>query len=69
MSQWLPIADIAAKVQAGELKAVSLVEQALKTIEAKKEFDAVIVTVKDRALERAQARDQADTRRRPFQIA
>ena len=57
MSQWLPIADIAAKVQAGELKAVSLVEQALKTIEAKNEFDAVIVTVKDRALERAKAID------------
>jgi aspartyl-tRNA(Asn)/glutamyl-tRNA(Gln) amidotransferase subunit A len=53
MSQWLPIADIAAKVRAGELSAVALVEQALTTIEAKSEFDAIISTINDRALQRA----------------
>jgi aspartyl-tRNA(Asn)/glutamyl-tRNA(Gln) amidotransferase subunit A len=57
-SQWPAIADIAAKVQAGELKAVDLVEQALKTIEEKAEFNAVIATVADRARERAQEIDK-----------
>ena len=40
VSQWLPIKELAAKVQAGELKAVDLVEQALKTIENKKAIKA-----------------------------
>ncbi|HEX7633492.1 MAG TPA: Asp-tRNA(Asn)/Glu-tRNA(Gln) amidotransferase subunit GatA [Candidatus Saccharimonadales bacterium] len=56
-SQWLPIADIAAKVQSGELKAVDLVEQALKTISDKKEYDAIIATLDERARERAKAVD------------
>jgi aspartyl-tRNA(Asn)/glutamyl-tRNA(Gln) amidotransferase subunit A len=55
MSMWLPIADIAAKVQAGELKAVDLVEQALKTIADKAEYQAVIVTLEEAA--RARAKD------------
>ncbi len=59
MSQWLPIADIAAKVQAGELKAVDLVEQALKTIDDKKEYDAIIATTATRARTRAAAIDKA----------
>lgn len=59
MSQWQSIADIAAKVQRGELKAVGLVEQALKTIEEKKEYDAIISTVAERARERAEAIDAA----------
>ncbi|HET8670014.1 MAG TPA: amidase family protein, partial [Candidatus Saccharimonadales bacterium] len=50
---WLPVADIAAKVQAGELSAVDLVEQALKTIEEKKEYNAIIATTAERARERA----------------
>jgi aspartyl-tRNA(Asn)/glutamyl-tRNA(Gln) amidotransferase subunit A len=58
MSQWLPIADIAAKVQAGELKAVDLVELSLKTIAEKKEFDAIIATTEKRARERAKAVDE-----------
>ncbi len=53
MSQWLPIAEIAGQVQAGKLKAVGLVEQALKTIGDKKEYDAIIATTKERALGRA----------------
>jgi len=58
MSQWLPIADIAAKVQSGDLKASDLVEQSLKTIEAKKDFDSIIVTTADRARERAKLIDK-----------
>lgn len=56
-SQWLPIADMAAKVQSGQLKARALVEQALKTIAEKKEYDAVISVLEKRALERADAID------------
>lgn len=59
MSQWLPIADIAAKVKTGELKARDLVEQALATIADKKEYDAIIATLDERARERAVAIDQA----------
>lgn len=59
MSQWLPIKELAAKVQAGELKAADLVERALKIIEDKKEFDAIIITIADRARERAAAIDAA----------
>lgn len=55
MSAWLPITEIAAKVQAGELKAVELVEQALQTIEDKKEYDAIIAATAERA--RARAKD------------
>ncbi len=55
MSQWPPIAAIAAKVQSGKLKAVDLVDQALKTITAKKEFEAIIATTDQRA--RARAKD------------
>lgn len=54
---WLPIADIADKVQAGELTAASLVEQSLKRIEAHKEFQAIIATTEVRARQRAQEID------------
>ena len=63
-SQWLPIAEIAAKVQTGELKAVDLVETALKTIEEKSEFKAIIVTTAERARARAIAVDAGDNRGR-----
>lgn len=56
-TEWLPIADIAAKVNSGELKAVDLVEQSLRTIAEKAEFEAIIATLDDRARERAQAVD------------
>jgi len=59
MSQWLPIAEIAAKVQAGNLSAVELVEQALTTIDDKKEFAAIIATTAERARERAASIDAA----------
>ncbi len=57
MSQWLPIADIAAKIQAGELKASELVERSLKTIEQMIEFRAIISTTEQRARERAKQID------------
>ncbi len=57
MSQWLPIKEIAAKVRSGELKAADLVEQSLKTIEEKKEFDAIIALTAERARERAASID------------
>lgn len=57
MSQWLPIADLARDVQSGKTTAVSLVDQALKTIEENKEYQAVIATIRDRARERASAID------------
>ncbi len=57
MSQWPAIADIAKKVQAGDLKAIDLVKQALQTIEAKQEFNAVLATIEERALERAKQID------------
>jgi aspartyl-tRNA(Asn)/glutamyl-tRNA(Gln) amidotransferase subunit A len=59
MGAWLPIADIAAKVQAGELSAVDMVEKALKAIEEKKEYNAIIATTAERARERAASIDAA----------
>jgi len=57
MGMWGPIADIAAKVSAGELKAAGLVETSLQAIADAEEFKAIIVTIADRARERAQAID------------
>lgn len=57
-SQWLPIQDIAAQVQAGQLSATELVTRALTTIEEKSEFNAIIAIIKDRALERAASIDR-----------
>lgn len=58
MSQWLPIKELAAKVRAGELKAADLVERALKTIEDKKDYNAVLWTSAESARERAKQIDQ-----------
>ena len=58
MSQWPPIKDIAAKVQAGELKAVDLVEQSLQAIADKSEYDAIITTTEARARTRAKNIDE-----------
>jgi aspartyl-tRNA(Asn)/glutamyl-tRNA(Gln) amidotransferase subunit A len=57
-SSWGSIADIATQVQAGERKAVDLVEQALKLIEEKQEYNAVISVTADRARERAAEIDE-----------
>lgn len=50
---WLPIAELAAKVQQGELTAIELVEKSLAAIEDHKEYAAIIATTADRARERA----------------
>ncbi|HJQ08484.1 MAG TPA: Asp-tRNA(Asn)/Glu-tRNA(Gln) amidotransferase subunit GatA [Candidatus Saccharimonadales bacterium] len=59
MSQWLPIKELAVKVRSGELKASDLVEQALKTIEEKKDYQAVLWTTAERARARAASIDAA----------
>lgn len=56
---WLPIAELAAGVQAGKLRAADLVEQSLKTIAGHKEYDAIIAITEKRARERA---DEIDAR-------
>lgn len=59
MAAWLPIADLAAKVRAGELTASQLVTQALKTIAEKAEYQAIIATLDEPARKRAKLIDQA----------
>lgn len=58
MPAWAPVAELAASVRAGKLKAVDLVEQALKTIEECKDFQAIIATIADRARARAKEIDK-----------
>lgn len=55
---WLSIAEIAVKVNAGELKAADLVEKSLAIIDERKEYDAIIATTADRARERAKQIDE-----------
>lgn len=59
MSQWKPIAQIAEDVRSGRATASELVEQALKTIEDKKDYNAIIATTAERARERAASIDEA----------
>ncbi len=58
MSGWMPIADIAKQVNAGELKAAEMVERALKVINNNKKYNAVIATMPDRANLRAKELDE-----------
>jgi aspartyl-tRNA(Asn)/glutamyl-tRNA(Gln) amidotransferase subunit A len=51
--QWKSIAQIAADVQSGVVTALELVERALKTIEDKAEYEAIIATTAERARMRA----------------
>jgi len=53
MSEWLPIADIAASVQSGEQTAIELVEKALAAIVKHQDYDAIISVLGDRARARA----------------
>lgn len=55
--QWPPIAELAARVRSGKLRAADLVEQSLKTIADNKDYDAIIATTEDRARERAELID------------
>ena len=70
MSRWLPIADMAAKVQAGELKAADLVEQSLKAIADNQDYDAIIALLDERARRRAHEVDQmAPSDRKKLRLA
>jgi aspartyl-tRNA(Asn)/glutamyl-tRNA(Gln) amidotransferase subunit A len=53
MDVWPAAAQIAEDVKAGRLKAVDMVKKSLRAIEGNKEFDAIISTLEERALERA----------------
>lgn len=55
--EWGSIASLVKKVQSGELKAIDLVEQSLKAIDAHKEFNAIISTVSERATAKAKQID------------
>ncbi len=57
MSQWPSIKDLASDVNSGRVSASEQVEKALKTIEEKKEFNAIIATLADRARQRAKTID------------
>jgi aspartyl-tRNA(Asn)/glutamyl-tRNA(Gln) amidotransferase subunit A len=52
-SRWLPIAELAQKVQAGQLKAADLVEQSLAAIAENGSFHSVLWTLEERARQRA----------------
>lgn len=56
---WEPLKDLAAKVQTGELKSTDLVTKSLQLIEEHSEFNAIISTLKDQALEKAKSVDEA----------
>jgi aspartyl-tRNA(Asn)/glutamyl-tRNA(Gln) amidotransferase subunit A len=64
MADWEPIADIAAKVQRGELKAIDLVEKSLAEIAAKEEYKSIIATIAERAREHAKQVDAGDNKGR-----
>lgn len=57
MAVWKPIADLAADVQSRAVTATELVERALKAIDDKKEFDAIIAVTAERARARAKQID------------
>lgn len=59
MSQWLPIAQLAEQVRSGQVTAQELVEQSLKTIRKKSEYQAIIATLDETARARAIAIDAA----------
>ncbi len=58
MSTWPAIIAIANGVNAGRLKAVDQVQQALKVIDEKAEYKAIIATAQNRALRRAEEIDK-----------
>jgi aspartyl-tRNA(Asn)/glutamyl-tRNA(Gln) amidotransferase subunit A len=55
---WDPIVDIAAQVNAGNLRAVDLVEKSLSKIKEAAEYQAIIATTAERARERAKLIDE-----------
>lgn len=58
MSEWGLLSDIVKNVQAGKLSAVGLVEKSLELISEHSEYDAIIATTEQRALQRAKKIDE-----------
>ena len=52
-NDWLPIAEIAKKVQAGEISAIDQVKQSLRLIKEHSDYHAIITVLEKPALERA----------------
>ena len=57
VADWLPVAQLAAGVQAGTTTAVDLVERSLAAISSAENFQAIIATTAERARQRAAAVD------------
>ena len=57
-SSWKPIAEIAQDVSSGKVTAESLVRKSLKIIKEKQEYKAIISTLEDNALRRAEEIDE-----------
>lgn len=57
-TKWKPLAQLAADVQSGKVSAASLVDLALREIESKKEYNAVISLTTERAKARAEQIDK-----------
>ena len=55
---WDDIETIASKVNAGKIKALGLVNESFKRIDATKEYNAILAVAKSRAIERAKQIDQ-----------
>jgi aspartyl-tRNA(Asn)/glutamyl-tRNA(Gln) amidotransferase subunit A len=58
MKSWLPIDELAGKVNSGEVSASSLVERALQAIDDKRDYNAVIASIAERSKERAKQIDE-----------
>jgi len=56
---WEPIETIANKINSGQSKAVDLVNESLKMIENNKEYNAILLTLKEEALTRAEQIDKS----------
>lgn len=55
---WESVADLAKNVNSGKVSALELVQKSLALIEQHKEFNSIIVTTSERALQRAEDIDQ-----------
>lgn len=65
-TSWPALADIVTQVQSGQLRASDLVDQALKRVAAKSDYQAVIATTEKRARQRAAELDTARDKTKPL---
>lgn len=66
MSSWPSIAELAQQVKDGKVTASELVEKSLKIIDEKKDFNAVIAVVDERARQRAKEIDEDVKNKKPL---